>query len=175
MKVCSSHSMCNGINVNIYTIPIPTQSALFAKIWQGHAVPCDRYPASCCAVTQYQVTKSWRLFFWCKWMRTWWCLGNLAWLQPSPISRYPWVVFCLLNPFDALSLAFFQKTVDVASPRSLCNCRRKGTGKTVQCSSPSLSLSLSLLLFDLKLVSAVQQRLFRNRMTRKATRQHWKV
>lgn len=37
------------------------------------------------------------------------------------------------------------------------------------------SLSLSLLLFDLKLVSAVQQRLFRNRMTRKATRQHWKV
>lgn len=82
-------------------------------------------------------------FFWCKWMRTWWCLGNLARLQPSPISRYPWVVFCLLNHFDALSLAFFQKTVDVASPRSLCNCRRKGTGKTVQCSSPSLSLSVS--------------------------------
>ena len=93
------------------------------------------------------------LFFWCKWMRTWWCLGNLAWLQPSPISRYPWVVLCLLNPFDALSLAFFQKRWTWLRLAAFVNVDGKVLGRL--CSAalpPSLSLCLSFCLSPLRLL-----------------------
>lgn len=133
LLACSSHSMCKGINMNIYNIPIPTQRALFAKIRQGmlfHVIPfCSD------SVPSHQVVRV--------------CFFGTSECAPDVcgISHQsdPWVVFCLLNPLP--------QTLDWLRLAAFVNVDGKVLGRLFSAAlPPSLSLCLSFCLSPLRLL-----------------------